>query len=84
MALTGSGITVTNAHITLVSRPAFIRLDGNVGCDLTVDRKGGVAFYERCTNPAPLTLGLNVLSRLHLYFATREGVLYFSDAAATK
>jgi hypothetical protein len=32
----------------------------------------------------PLLLGLNVARHLHLYFATKEHVLYFSDAAASK
>ena len=45
---------------------------------------GGVAYYDRCLEEAPLTLGLDVLRRLHLYFATHERVLYFSDAAAAK
>lgn len=74
MSLTGSGITITNAKITLRAAPS--------GCDLVVHGPEDAAYYNRCG--APLTVGLNVLRRLHLYFATHERVLYFSDVAATK
>jgi hypothetical protein len=80
MALTGSGITITNAKIQLVPK----RNEGVYDCDLMTNRSDGVAYYFQCSEEAPLTVGLDVLRRLHLYFATHEHVLYFSDAAATK
>lgn len=83
MALTGSGITITNANIRLVPRPLVVAGSG-AGCGLTTHGAGGVAHYDGCIEPAPLTIGLDVLRRLHLYFATRERVLYFSEASATK
>ncbi len=33
---------------------------------------------------ATLYLGLDVLRQLHFYYATKEQVFYFSDAAASK
>ncbi len=76
MALTGRGITIRNAQIELVTGKADL-------CSLST--KFMVAHYEDCKGAeAPLRLGLNVARRLHLYFATKERVLYFSDAAATK
>jgi hypothetical protein len=82
MALTGSGLIIANAKIRLVAGP----FGGNrrAGCALMTHGSGGVAHYDGCHEEAPLTLGLDVLRRLHLYFATREHVLYFSDAGATK
>jgi Aspartyl protease len=84
MVLTGSGITITNAKIRLAPRPLGLRGDSRAGCALMTHGSGGVAYYDRCHEEAPLSLGLDVLRRLHLYFAVRERVLYFSDAAATK
>jgi Aspartyl protease len=84
MALTGSGISVTNAKIQLVPRRVLPGGNSNTACVLMTHGPGGVAYYDRCHEEAPLTLGLDVLRRLHLYFATHERVLYFSDAAATK
>jgi hypothetical protein len=78
MALAGSGIIITNAKIQLVPRDRQAELS----CGLVTHAPDDVAYYSRCG--PPLTLGLNVLRRLHLYIATREQVLYFSDAAATK
>ncbi len=78
MALAGSGIVITNAKIQLVPTDR----QSKVYCGLVTHASDGVAYYSRCG--PPLVLGLNVLRRLHLYFAMREHVLYFSDAAATK
>jgi len=76
MALTGSGLTVKNARIELRTVPPGSH------CSL---RTMGPARYEGCTGgEPPLLLGLNVARHLHLYFATKEHVLYFSDAAASK
>jgi hypothetical protein len=48
-------------------------------------RIDGVAQYYNCTgDEAPLHIGLNVLEKLHLYFATKENVLYFTAADAQK
>ncbi len=84
MALNGSGITITNAKIQLLPRRLMAEGDLHAGCALMTHGPGGVAYYDRCSEEAPLTVGLDVLRHLHLYFATRERVLYFSDATATK
>jgi len=84
MTLTGSGITITNAKIRLVPKRLGADENGRQSCDLMTHGSGGIAYYDGCHEEAPLTLGLDVLRRLHLYFATHERVLYFSDAAATK
>jgi hypothetical protein len=41
--------------------------------------ESGVVHYE-CLNAFPLRLGINVLSKLHLYYASGEKKLYFTDA----
>lgn len=77
MALTGNGLSVKNARIELRTSPPGSH------CSLTT--MGGPARYEGCMGgEPPLLLGLNVARHLHLYFATKEHVLYFSDAAASK
>jgi Aspartyl protease len=81
MALTGAGITIKNAQIRLQSPklPPYV-------CEVVLHGgPDGAAYRRRCDGgDAPLSLGLNVARRLHLYFATRERVLYFSDVDATK
>jgi hypothetical protein len=78
MALAGSGITITNAKVRLLPMDR----QSELSCGLVTHAPDDVAYYQRCA--PPLTLGLNVLRRLHLYFAMGEHVLYFSEAAATK
>jgi hypothetical protein len=82
MAVTGSGITVKNAKIELVPVPKDQGWDSS--CDLVAPALGDAAYYRNWNCGPPLTIGLNVLRRLHLYFAMHEHVLYFSDVAATK
>jgi hypothetical protein len=79
MALTGDGISIKNAQIVLYSP----RLP--LSCELLSHGPDDAAYRERCYGAeAPLYLGLNIARRLHLYFATKEKILYFSDANATK
>jgi hypothetical protein len=41
------------------------------------------AQYTECMgDEAPLHIGLDVLEKLHLYFATKENVLYYTAADA--
>jgi hypothetical protein len=64
-----------------------IRLDTRAvdpTCTLT-SRGTGASYYlgQPCRgNEAALYLGMDVLSHLHLYYASKEQVLYFSDAGA--
>jgi hypothetical protein len=76
MALTTPGLNVTNSRIELVPRPEGCRLDIGWGRNATTQ-------YSNCMGgEAPLHLGMNVLEKLHLYFATKEKVVYFSAADA--
>jgi hypothetical protein len=79
MALTGDGIKITNARMRLV-------VGKLPNCSLTSSHGSErAAVYEGCMGgEAPLKLGLSVARHLHLYFATKEKVLYFSDASASK
>jgi hypothetical protein len=76
MALTTPGLDVTNSKVELVPRPDLCHLETGWGRD-------AVAQYSGCMgSEAPLKLGMNVLEKLHLYFATKENVVYFSAADA--
>jgi hypothetical protein len=76
MTLSGFGSGGKNVPIRLDRRSV------DRDCSLTT-RNTGAAYYlgEPCKgSEAPLYLGMDVLRHLHLYFATKEQVLYFSDA----
>jgi hypothetical protein len=77
MTLSGTGFQVKNAQIRLVTaKPSYCSLGHG---------SGSAAMYTGCMGgEAPLKLGLDVAQHLHLYFATKEKVLYFTDAAASK
>jgi predicted aspartyl protease len=75
MKLSGEGIQIINARITLIDRPQ------NDSCHL--GSRSGAAAYEGCLGIHPLQLGRNVLEKLHLYIATKEKVLYFTAAGAS-
>jgi hypothetical protein len=76
MALTAPGLSVNNARVQLLPRPS--------NCTLTIGfGRNAVAQYSDCIGAeAPLRLGMDVISKLHLYFATKENVLYFTAADA--
>ncbi|HEX4427454.1 MAG TPA: retropepsin-like aspartic protease [Terriglobales bacterium] len=73
MKLSGEGLDILNARISLVD-PAVS------GCYLSSHQ--GAASYEGCFGVHPLALGQNVVSKLHLYVATKEKMLYFTPADA--
>ena len=78
MSISGDGLSVKNARIELRTTKSH-----EVPCSLTTMQ--GPARYEGCLGgEAPLLIGLDVVRHLHLYFATKERVLYFSDATASK
>jgi hypothetical protein len=77
MHLTAPGLSVTDTPIRL-SDPNRIG-----GCYLeTRGRKGGGAGYSGCYNVYPMSLGQNILSKMRLYFAMKEHMLYFTAADA--
>jgi len=80
MKMTAPGLTVKNPRIKLTKPP-----DAAVGCRLnTSKRRAEGAGYEDCLGPVPLKVGRSLLRELRLYFATKENVVYFSAANATK
>jgi hypothetical protein len=74
MRLSGEGIEIINARISLVDLPS------NSTCRLSSHL--GAVSYEDCRGAHPLSLGQNVLAKLHLYIATKEKMLYFTPAEA--
>lgn len=75
MKLSGEGLQIINAHITLIDRPQS-------ACRL--GSEAGAAAYDGCFGVHPLQLGRNVLAKLRIYIATKEKVLYFTPAEASK
>jgi hypothetical protein len=74
ITLQAQGLKIENARVKLVQ---------TVGpnCHLNGSNfVGGAARYGDCYGAYPLHLGMNVLSRLHLYFAYGERKLYFTAA----
>jgi predicted aspartyl protease len=71
MEITANGLKVINAQVALVA-------SRSPDCKLTtID---GASAYTGCFGAYPLELGFSVLSKLHLYLATKERVLYFTAA----
>jgi hypothetical protein len=80
MKMTAPGLTVTNPRIKLTKPP-----DAAVGCRLNTSKaRAAGAGYEDCLGPVPLKVGRSLLRELRFYFATKEKVMYFSAANATK
>jgi hypothetical protein len=73
MKLSGEGLQIINANIMLIERPQ------NDFCHLS--SRSGAAAYEGCLGVHPLQLGRNVLTKLHIYIATKEKVLYFTPTS---
>ena len=72
MKLSGEGLEIINARIQLVDPTP------NTSCYLS--NRNGAASYGGCLGVHPLLLGQNVLSKLHLFIALKEKVLYFTPA----
>jgi hypothetical protein len=80
MKMTAPGLAVKNPSIKLTQPPA-----AEVGCRLNASkRRAAGAGYEDCLGPVPLKVGLSLLAELRLYFATKENVMYFTAANATR
>jgi hypothetical protein len=71
--LTSENLTLKNADIRLLDKPF-------PSCEVT--ERDGVTGYDGCLGIHPLHLGRDALSKLHIYLATKEGVLYFTPADA--
>jgi predicted aspartyl protease len=72
MKLSGEGIEIINAQIRLIDQPAISN------CYLST--RFGAASYAGCFGAHPLELGRDVLTKLRIYIATKEKVLYFTRA----
>jgi Aspartyl protease len=73
ITLKAQGLEIRNSDVNIVNS---VWKD----CRLSVPKsESGVASYD-CLGAFPLRLGLNVLSKLHLYYANGEKKLYFTDA----
>jgi hypothetical protein len=74
MALTTPGLKITNARVELLHSDC--RLDTGFG-------RNALAQHSDCVGAeAPLRLGMDVMRKIHWYFATKENVLYFTAADA--
>ena len=76
MKLSGEGMEIINARISLVDFPS--------DSDCRLSSHLGAAGYENCEGTHPLSLGQDVISKLHLYIATKEKMLYFTPADPTE
>ena len=71
MQFTAPGLKVLNPTIALVP--------GLKDCGLLI-REHGVTGYTYCSDAYPVYIGLDILLKLRLYFATKERMLYFAAA----
>ncbi len=69
MQLTASGMTLIDEKIRLTDPP-------DDACHLT--RKADAIGYTGCLYRYPLRLGIDVLSRMHVYIATQENFMYYT------
>jgi hypothetical protein len=75
MKMTLPGLSVTNADVELVAGAKGCIVSSSAGPEHS-------AAYQNCYGSPPLTLGLDVLQHLRLYFATEERILYVTAADA--
>jgi hypothetical protein len=80
-ALAAEGLTISNPGIVVVDQPP-----SDKKCDdrLRVEPKGSALdpYLVTCSGGADIVLGFSVLSKLHMYFAIKEKVLYLTGADA--
>jgi len=76
MAINSHGLSVVNARVALT----VIQKDAR-RCEIA-ETAGVVGYGYPCLAVHPLTLGRNVLSKLHIYIATKQEMMYFTAADA--
>jgi len=74
MAITAPGLKVVNARIMLL-QPLK-----NCSISTGFSHKSLVEYGDCDGSEPPLHLGLDVVTKLHLYFAMKENMLYFTGA----
>jgi hypothetical protein len=72
ITLKAQGLEIQNARVRMVQTIS-------PGCHFSRPDIFGGARYD-CAGAFPLHIGMNVLTKLHLYFANGEKKLYFTDA----
>lgn len=76
MALTAKGLAMNNVKIRLQD-------DLSRKCQpSTADRRSRAIGFNDCISVAPLSIGTDLLRRLRIYIASKEGRIYFTRAAA--
>ena len=79
MAITTDGLQINNARIELL-KPLR-----STSCRLVAGGNVTGAHYEGCVGAeAPLRLGLDVISKLHIFVQTKEKMLFYTAANATR
>lgn len=73
ITLKAQGLEIDHARVRIVKTVSPT-------CHLSEANPMDTAAHYDCGGAFPLQLGMNVLSQLHLYFATRERNVYFTDA----
>ena len=73
--LTAGPLVRTDTRIRLVRPPAGL----NYCKALTDERPTGAAGFNDCLSGNPLTLGLDIVGKLRMYFATRDRAIYFTS-----
>jgi hypothetical protein len=73
ITLKAQGLEIQNARVRMVQSIS-------PGCHFSRPNIFGTAASYDCAGAFPLHIGMNVLTKLHLYFANGEKKLYFTDA----
>jgi hypothetical protein len=73
--LTAGPLALVDTQIRLVQPPAGL----NYCKALTAERPTGAAGFNDCLSGNPLTLGLDIVGKLRMYFATRDRAIYFTS-----
>lgn len=79
MALTAGGLSIVNAKIALYPPTGCLQ-----SAVIASDHDGAAGFDYHCMGAYPLGLGMNVLAKLRLYLASKQGKLYFTPWNAHK
>ena len=75
MKMTAQGLSVTNADVQLIP--------GWENCHISLNNgPQHAAGYNNCYGNPPLTLGMDVLRHVRIYFSTKEHVVYITAADA--
>jgi hypothetical protein len=75
MKLTAAGLSLSDERVLLTDPPTN-------SCRLARKSEAAVG-YTGCLYRYPLQLGSSVLTRLHIYIATKENLMYYTASGAT-